>query len=114
MTTSSAFVVGDVVEVEFPYAYPDGEKKRPALVIAGPNVHSDYTLIMISSREQDDGVPIGLADFASGSLKAASFARVQRLYTLNGDNVLVHRGRLKLAAVDRVRAKLCPALGCRS
>ena len=114
MTPSSSFVVGDVVEVEFPYAYSGGEKKRPAVVIAGPNVHCDYTLIMISSQGHDDGVPIGTSDFASGSLKAASFARVQRLYTLSGDHVLVHRGRLKPTAVDRVRAKLCPALGCKS
>jgi PemK-like, MazF-like toxin of type II toxin-antitoxin system len=113
MTTSSAFAAGDVVQVEFPFADTESGKDRPALVIAGPSMHGDYTVSMISKQAQDDGVPIGASDFASGSLKAASFVRVRRLYTLGGDNILTLRGRLKPAAVDRVLAKLCPTLGCK-
>ncbi len=113
MTTSSSFVAGDVVAVEFPFADAESGKERPALVVAGPSVHGDYTISMISKQAHDDGVPIGAADFASGTLNAASFVRVRRLYTLNVENVLTRRGRLKPAAVSRVLAKLCPTLGCK-
>lgn len=114
MTTSSSFAAGDVVQVEFPFADIEADKHRPALVIAGPSVHGDYTISMISKQAHDDGVPLGAADFASGALKSASFVRVRRLYTLSGENVLTRRGRLKPAAVTRVLAKLCPMLGCKS
>lgn len=113
MTTSSSFAAGDVVQVEFPFADTESEKIRPELVIAGPSVHGDYTISMISKQAHDDGAPIGASDFASGSLKAASFVRVRRLYTLASDNVLMLRGRLKPAAMDRVKAILCPTFGCK-
>lgn len=114
MTISSTLAAGDVVEVEFPYSYGDGAKQRPALVIMGPNPHGDYTFIMISKQQHEDGVPIGAADFAAGALNSASFVRTSRLFTINGDNVVTQRGRLKPGAMGRVRAKLCPALGCGS
>lgn len=114
MTTSNSFAAGDVVQVEFPFADSEMDKNRPALVIAGPSAHGDYTISMISKQAHDDGVSIGAADFASGSLNSASFVRVRRLYTLSGDNMLTRRGRLKPAAVSRVLTKLCPTLGCKS
>ena len=114
MTTSSGFAPGDVVSVEFPFADGSAAKDRPALVLAGPNVHSDYTVAMISREKQDDGVPIAAGDFASGNLATASHVRVRKLYTLSESQVLTKRGTLKSAAVGRVLAQLCPAIGCKS
>lgn len=113
MTISSVFAAGDVVEVEFPYSYEGGAKQRPALVIMGPNAHGDYTFIMISTQQHEDGIPIAAPDFSTGALNAASFVRTSRLITINGDHVLTRRGRLKPTAVSRVLAKLCPTLGCK-
>lgn len=76
------FAAGDIVEVEFPYSYEGGAKQRPALVIMGPNAHGDYTFIMISTQEHEDGVSIGAPDFATSALNAASFVRTSRLITI--------------------------------
>lgn len=113
MTISSTCAAGDVVEIEFPYSFGDGAKQRPALVVSGPSTHGDYTFIMISKEQHDDGVAINASDFAAGSLKATSFVRVSRLFTIDGEHVVTKRGRLKPAAMDRVMATLCPSLGCK-
>ncbi len=114
MTSSSGFARGDVVSVEFPFADGVGVKDRPALVLAGPSLHGDYTVVMISSEKQDDGVPITHGDFASGSLASASHVRVRKLYTLAKSLVVTKRGTLKPTALGKVLAELCPALGCKS
>lgn len=112
--TSSAHVRGDVVQLDFPFADAEGGKDRPALVVAGPNTHGDYVVVMMSREKHDDGVPIDSPDFASGGLKGAGFARVKRLYTINGTAFSLKRGSLKPGALQRVQAALCPALGCKS
>ena len=68
---------------------------------------------MMSSDRQDDGVPIGPGDFTAGGLARDGFARVRRLFTLDGALVVAKRGTLKPAAVTRVLAALCPTLGCK-
>ncbi len=114
MTTSKSFARGDIVTVEFPFAEAPGSKDRPALVMTAPNAHGDYTVVMISSEQQDDGVSIAKADFGSGSLSADSFVRVRKLYTISGNEIVAQRGTLNPAAMGRVLAKLCLTLGCRS
>ena len=114
MTTSKSFARGDVVTVEFPFAEAPGSKDRPALVMTAPNAHGDYTVVMISSEQHDDGVSIAKADFGSGSLNADSFVRVRRLYTIGGDKIVTQRGTLNPAAMVRVLGRLCLSLGCGS
>ena len=111
--TSSAFTPGDVVSLDFPYSDGADGKNRPALVLAGPSVHGDYTVAMISRSKQSDGVAIVAADFAAGALNADSFARVQHLFTCENSCFVAKRGALKPAAVKRVLAALCPTLGCK-
>lgn len=79
MTTSNPVTPGDVVNVDFPFAEGGDGKNRPALVLSGPNAFGDFTVAMISSQGQDDGVPVAQADFAQGNLSAPSFVRVQKI-----------------------------------
>lgn len=114
MTTSSSFGSGDIVTVEFPFSDGSAGKDRPGLVIAGPSVHGDYCLAMISGERQDDGVPISPADLSAGKLAKESFVRVRRLYTFKDSLFTIKRASLKPAAMERVMSALCPALGCRA
>ncbi len=110
---SSTFTPGDVVSLDFPFSDSVDGKNRPALVLTGPSVHGDYTVAMISSAQQGDGIGIARSDFASGSLKVDSFVRVRHVYTCDNSCFVTKRGTLKPAAVRRVLAALCPALGCK-
>lgn len=114
MTTSSGFASGDVITIEFPFSDGNAGKDRPCLVIAGPSMHGDYCLAMISGERQDDGVSISTADLSAGRLAKESFVRVRRLYTFKDSLFTIKRGTLKPAAMARVMGALCPALGCKS
>ena len=111
---SSAFAPGDVVALDFPFSDGVDSKNRPALVLMGPSDLGDYTVAMISRAQQGDGVAIGQADFASGTLKSDSFVRVRHVYTCVSGVFVLKRGSLKPAAMQRVLKVLCPALGCRA
>ena len=114
MTTSSQVAPGDVVNIDFPFAEGGDGKNRPVLVLSGPNAFGDFTVAMISSQGQDDGVPVVPADFAEGKLAAAGFVRVQKLFTVYQGALVSKRGVLRTVAMNKVLAKLCPSLGCRS
>lgn len=114
MTTSSQVAPGDVVTIDFPYAEGGDSKNRPALVLSPPNVFGDFTVAMMSSGAQDDGVPVAQADFAQGGLSGPSFVRIRRLFTVEMDSLVAKRGVLQPNAMSKVLAKLCPSLGCRS
>lgn len=113
MTISSQVAPGDVVNVDFPYAEGGDSKNRPALVLSGPNALGDFTVAMISSQGQDDGVPVAQADFAHGNLSAPGFVRIRRIFTVDKDSLVTKRGALRNAAMGKVLAKLCPSLGCK-
>lgn len=114
MTTSSPVAPGDVVSVDFPYAEGGDGKNRPALVLSAPNVFGDFTVAMISSQGQDDGVPVAQTDFSQGNLSAPSFIRVRKIFTIDKGALVAKRGVLRAAAMGKVLAKLCPSLGCKS
>lgn len=114
MTTSSQIAPGDLINVDFPYAEGGDAKNRPALVLSSPNAFGDFTVAMISSGAQDDGVPVTAADLAHGELSGASFVRIRRLFTVKSSALVRKRGALKTASMGKVLAKLCPSLGCKS
>ena len=113
MTISDAVAPGDVVSIDFPYAEGSDGKNRPALVLTSPNTFGDFTVAMISSQGQDDGVPVAPADLAQGKLNAPGFVRVRRVFTVDKGSLVAKRGALRPAAMGKVLAKLCPSLGCK-
>ena len=77
-------VVGDVVQVWFPFTDMSGGKNRPAVVLAYVGM-DDWILCELSSRSQSrpGDVPVRRDDMQSGTLNRDSWARVGRLHTLN-------------------------------
>lgn len=101
------FVTGDVVVVSFPYADFTRFKRRPALVVAQAEF-SNLILCQITSRADTSkkAIPLTDADFANGGLKIDSFARVDKLFTVERSIIEAKAGRLKPNKTVRVRAAI--------
>ena len=98
-------MVGDVVLTPFPFTDLSQAKTRPAVVLAGVGMQ-DWVLCEITSSSQvrDLHVAIGPGDMATGRLKLRSWARPDRLTTLN-DSVFERRlGRLSAAKHAEIAA----------
>jgi mRNA interferase MazF len=82
-------VVGDVVVLPFPQANLQIGKRRPALVV--PNLAGDdLILCQITSQSRSDkySIPLTEADFTKGKLAVASFARANRLFSVDQSVIL--------------------------
>ena len=78
-------MVGDVVLAPFPFTDLSDVKIRPAVVVADVGMQ-DWVLCEITSSPQvrDRYISIGRNDMETGTLKVRSWARPDRLTTLNG------------------------------
>lgn len=105
---------GAVVLVRFPFSDLSQTKLRPAIVLADAG-RDDWILCQVTSHPYGDprAVALGDADFATGSLKAASYVRPGKLFTANRDLMLRSVATLKPDSrrriVDAVVAILRPA-----
>jgi mRNA interferase MazF len=100
-------VTGEVVVLPFPQTNLQAGKRRPALVVADlPG--ADLILCQITSQARDDGfsIPLTAADFARGQLTVNSFARANRLFTVEQSVVLYVAGKISDAKFQAVRAKI--------
>ena len=98
-------MVGDVVLAPFPFTDLSQVKIRPAVVLANVGMQ-DWVLCEITSSQQvrDLYIAIGPADMEGGRLRLRSWARPDRLTTLN-DTVFERRlGRLSPAKHAEVTA----------
>ena len=96
---------GDVVLTPFPFTDLSQVKTRPAVVLAGVGMQ-DWVLCEITSSSQVRGqyIAIDPGDMATGRLKLKSWARPDRLTTLN-DSVFARRlGRLSAAKHAEIAA----------
>jgi mRNA interferase MazF len=96
--------IADVVLVRFPFSDLSSAKVRPAIVIADAG-RGDWILCQITSNPYGDPGAIALsdADFATGGLLIASFARPGKLFTANGSMIIRTVGSLKHAPFKRIR-----------
>ena len=96
-------LVGDVVVLPFPQTNLQAGKRRPALVVAELK-GDDVILCQITGQNRSDGysVSLHLEDFESGRLAADSFARANRLFTVDQSVILYTACRLKLAKINEV------------
>ena len=77
-------VVGDVVQVWFPFTDMTGGKRRPAVVLAYVGMNDWILCELTSSNQSRPGdVPVRRSDMQSGTLNSDSSARVGRVHTLN-------------------------------
>lgn len=95
--------VGEVVLVPFPFSDLSQSKVRPAVCLADAG-RGDWIPCQITSNPYGDplAIPLDDADFASGGLLVASFARPGRLFSGNAALMIRTVGRLNDAAFQRV------------
>lgn len=94
---------GEVILVPFPFSDLSQSKVRPAVCLADAG-RGDWILCQITSRPYGDpsAVPLDDADFASGGLLVASFARPGKLFTAHAGLMVRSIGVLTPAAFLRV------------
>ena len=94
---------GEVVLVPFPFSDLSQTKVRPAVCLANVG-RGDWVLCQITSRVYGDtsAVSLDAADFASGGLLIASFARPGKLFTAHAGLLVRAVGVLKPVALERL------------
>ena len=95
---------GQVVIVHFPFSDLTASKLRPAVVLAEAG-RGDWILCQITSKSYGDtrAISVDTADFASGSLRLASFARPGKLFTAHTSLVAGQVGELQAAKFAAIR-----------
>jgi mRNA interferase MazF len=100
-------VMGEVVVLPFPQTDLQSGKRRPALVVASlPG--DDLILYQITSQSHNDGNAVSLLinDFERGRLSVNSFARPNRLFTIEKSVILYAAGKVKDPKLREIRAKI--------
>ncbi len=98
-------MVGDVVEVPFPYTDLSDAKSRPAVVLADVGM-GDWILCEITSRrrQRPGDIMITQGDMQNGALDRDSWARPGRLHALNAGLFEGTVGRLTDAKLAEILA----------
>ena len=98
-------MVGDVVLAPFPFTDMSGTKVRPAVVLADVGMQ-DWILCQITSASsaRDRHISIGSDDMTGGSLRFRSWARPDRIYTVNERIFRRTVGRLSAAKHAEIAA----------
>ncbi len=100
--------VGAVVLIDFPFADLKTYKKRPAVVIAKSSL-ATVILCQITSRRLPDvpGIRIAKPDFSSGGLQIISYARPDKLFTIDANLAgQTQLGILRADKLNEVRRKI--------
>lgn len=89
------FAVGEVVLVSFPFSNLQGQKVRPALVLAKAEL-DDLILCQITSKPYTSKLAICIrsVDFTKGSLPIVSYVRPNKLFTANSSIIKKTAGQL--------------------
>ncbi|MBI2600168.1 type II toxin-antitoxin system PemK/MazF family toxin [Candidatus Daviesbacteria bacterium] len=100
--------VGSVVLVNFPFSNLQGQKVRPALVLANVEF-SNLILCQITSRSytSKNAICIKLKDFAKGNLPIASFVRPDKLFTADRTIIKSVRGKLTPKMKNKILKQVC-------
>ena len=87
---------GAVGLVHFPFSDLSAAKLRPALVLAKSSFN-DWILCQVTSNPYSDPLAVEIrdADFAAGSLKRASFARPNKLFTASETLISAEIGKMR-------------------
>ena len=93
----TAFRVGEVVSVEFPFTDMQGRKRRPGVVLAIDS--TDLLLARITTHEPRDQFDVSLDGWAAIGLPKPSTIRLVKLVSI--DARLVHHSIGVLSPTDR-------------
>lgn len=100
-------VAGEVVVLPFPQTNLQPGKRRPALVVADIS-GDDLILCQITTQTRSDSytVPLIASDFEKGRLTVDSYARTNRLFTVEQSVILYVVGKLKASKFNEMKAKI--------
>jgi mRNA interferase MazF len=100
-------VIGEVVVLPFPQTDLQAGKRRPALVVA--NLTGDDLIpCQITTQSRRDGYSVALTsgDFEQGHLNVDSFARANRLFTVDQSVIVYTAAKVKAVKLEEVRGKI--------
>lgn len=97
------FAVGEVVLVSFPFSNLQGQKIRPALVIAKVEF-DNFILCQITSKPYTSKLAIRIStdNFQEGSLPVASYVRPDKLFTADSSIINKTVGKLTTAMTKSI------------
>lgn len=102
------FSVWDIVRVEFPYAEAVAARRRPALIIAIPDVHDEFAILWVlmitSARHLSWPRDVPVSALAGTGLSHASVIRTAKIATLDA-RLATRIGTL--GASDRGKVDAC-------
>jgi mRNA interferase MazF len=104
---------GNIIAVQFPFAYRNQAKLRPALVLGRlPGENDDWLTCMISSRLRnyvpgfDEIIAASDADFPDSGLKVPSVVRVGRLFVVERQLMPGAIGKISPQRLQKLRTQL--------
>lgn len=109
MATSSPYRAWDVVIVPFPYADRLAEKRRPALVVSTPALHSLgllWVAMITSAVNAPWACDVAITDLGRAGLPAASVVRAAKVACIDPARVARKAGRLDPATARAVAGQL--------
>lgn len=91
----TAFSIGEIVSVEFPFTDMKRQKRRPGVVLAVDQ--QDLLLARVTTQQPRDGSDVLIAGWSTAGLPRPSTVRLRKLVSI--DHRLVHHviGRLSEA-----------------
>lgn len=105
-----SFAPFDVVVVPFPYADRLAEKRRPAIVVSAPDMHTRYKLVwlvMVTSADNPRwDCDIDISDLKSAALPAPSRVRPVKIATADVGRIVRKIGRLSAKDAKAVKMML--------
>lgn len=103
----------DVVLIDFPFSELPRSKRRPALVVSPSDRLGDFTCLAITSKQpQENAIEIDSQDMLNGTLPKTSWARYDKIFTLNVSLVHQSIGSLKEEKHKEIMTALCKSLDC--
>ena len=97
------FAVGEVVLVLFPFSNLQGQKVRPALVLAKAE-QDDLILCQITSNPYSSklAIKIDQNSFKQGQLPVTSYVRPNKLFTANSSIIKKPAGKLNISTTKLI------------
>ncbi len=102
-----SFAVGDVVLIAFPFADFSSYKVRPAIVV-GLSEFDNLIVCQVTSKQYSSRTAIKLTDasFSKGSLKVTSYARPDKLFTIEKSMINNKVGALNAETQAEIKSQL--------
>ncbi len=102
-------VKGDIIVIPFPFTNLTTTKKRPALIISKP-IGEDLLVTQITGKNNLNKYSIEIDDFETGNLPIKSFAKTNKIFTLNKTLVLKKAGKVKQKKLQEIQEKIISIL----